>query len=135
MPNAADVETYLANVPEPFLSLLQRIRAIVREEAPDAEEVISYGIPTFKLHGNLVHYAAFKQHCSFFPGGIVQSEALQKQLAGYKTSKGTIQFTPERPLPDALVRDIVRMRIEANRQSATEKKARKRPSGPASSRS
>jgi uncharacterized protein YdhG (YjbR/CyaY superfamily) len=134
---SAEVEAYLAAVPEIHRGLLERIRSIIRAEAPEADEVIGYGIPTFKLDGNLVHYAAFKNHCSFFPGSLVQNQAFAAELAGFKTAKGTIQFTPENPLPDELVRRIVIARITENRDAAAarRKKPRKAPTSPASSES
>lgn len=123
---AAEVETYLGQIPEPQRALLQRIRDIAWAEAPEAEEVIAYGIPTFKLSGNLVHYAAFKSHMSFFPGSTTHNEALKDELKGYKLAKGTIRFTLDKPLPDALVRKIIRLRIAENRELAATRKASKR---------
>jgi uncharacterized protein YdhG (YjbR/CyaY superfamily) len=122
---SAEVEAYLAGVPEPARGLLEKIRTVIRSLAPEAEEVIAYGIPTFKLDGNLVHYAAFKNHCSFFPGRALNSDAFKAELAGYKISKGTIQFTADNPLPDELVRRITIMRIAENRAAAAAKKAKK----------
>ena len=123
---SADVAAYLDNVPEPQRALLERIRDIAWAEAPDAEEVIAYGIPTFRLSGNLVHYAAFKNHMSFFPGGTAHNEALKDELAGYKIAKGTIQFTLDKPLPDGLVRKIIRLRIAENRELAAARKTSKK---------
>ncbi|MBX9459086.1 MAG: DUF1801 domain-containing protein [Rhizobium sp.] len=120
-----EVAAYLDAVDGPRRALLERIRTIVRAEAPDAEEVIAYGIPTFKLSGNLVHYAAFKNHMSFFPGGTAHNDAFKDELAGYKVAKGTIQFTTEQPLPDDLIRRIVRMRIAENRDLAASRRTTK----------
>lgn len=120
------VDAYLANVAEPFQSILRHLRAIIREEAPDAEEVIAYGIPTFRLSGNLVHYAAFQKHMSFFPGSTTHSEALKDDLTGYRLARGTIQFTPDKPLPDDLVHRIVRVRIAENHDLAAARKAVRR---------
>ncbi len=107
---AKSVDDYLAAVEsDSARDALLRLRNIIRDEAPDAEEVISYGIPTYKLNKAMMSYAAFKNHCSFFPGYTVQEFA--DQLKAYKISKGTIQFTPENPLPEALVRAIVRARF------------------------
>ncbi|MBL0374666.1 DUF1801 domain-containing protein [Rhizobium sp. KVB221] len=122
---AADVEAYLAGIEEPFRGMLERIRAIVRSAAPDAVEAMAYGIPTFRLDGNLVHYAAFKKHCSFFPGAIVLDESLKEDLAGFKIAKGTIQFTPDNPLPDELVRKIVALRVIENRNAVAARKSKK----------
>lgn len=119
------VDDYLAGIPEPFRNALEHLRAIIREEAPDAVETIGYGIPTYKLDGNLVHFAAFKNHMSFFPGSTTHTEALKEELTGFKLAKGTIQFTLGKPLPDDLVRRIIRLRIAENRAQAAARKAAK----------
>ena len=111
----AAVEAFLAKVPEPAHSALQKLRAQIKAAAPGAEELINYGVPMFRVGGkNLVSYAAAKTHCSFF----VQSPALMEQLAGelegYDTAKGTIRFKPEKPIPAALVKKIVKARIAEN---------------------
>ena len=124
--NTNAIDDYLEGVPEPFRRMLSHLREIIREEAPEAVETIGYGIPTFKLDGNLVHFAAFKNHMSFFPGSTTHNEALKSDLAGYKLAKGTIQFTPDKPLPDDLVRTIVRLRIAENREKVSARKAAKR---------
>ena len=121
-----EVEAYLDKLEAPQRAALERIRDIVWEEAPEAEEVIGYGIPTFKLLGNLVHYAAFKNHMSFFPGGTAHSEALKDELAGYKLAKGTIQFTLDNPLTDDIVCKITRLRIAENREIVAARKAAKK---------
>jgi uncharacterized protein YdhG (YjbR/CyaY superfamily) len=121
-----NVEAYLGRIDASNRALLERIREVVWEEAPDAEEVIAYGIPTFRLSGNLVHYAAFKKHLSFFPGSTAHNEALRDELSGYRLAKGTIQFTPDNPLPDDLLRRIVRLRIAENHAFAAARKAAKR---------
>lgn len=120
------VDDYLNRVPEPFRAMLGHLRQIIREEAPGAVETIGYGIPTFKLDGNLVHFAAFKNHMSFFPGSTTHNELLKADLAGYKLAKGTIQFTADNPLPDDLVRRIVRLRIAESREKVAARKAAKR---------
>jgi uncharacterized protein YdhG (YjbR/CyaY superfamily) len=91
---------------------LERLRGVIRQAAPEAQEVISYGIPTFKYHGFLASYAAFKNHCSFFPGHTVADFA--DELRDYKLSKGTIQFSPDRPLPDSVVTAIIHARMAEN---------------------
>lgn len=112
-PAAASVDEYLKAVELPeHRAALERVRSILRDELPEAQETISYGMPTFKLNGMIASYAAFKGHCSFFPGAIVDDFA--DQLAGFKTSKGTIQFTPEHPLPEPLLRDMVRANVARN---------------------
>jgi uncharacterized protein YdhG (YjbR/CyaY superfamily) len=114
---AKTVDEYLANPSEPAQSTLTHIRAVIRSVAPKgASEVISYGIPMFKYNGMLVGYAAFAKHCSFFPTGSGVIERFAKDLKGYKTSKGTIQFPSDKPLPDALVKKIVKARVAENRE-------------------
>jgi uncharacterized protein YdhG (YjbR/CyaY superfamily) len=110
-----NVDEYLARVPEPARGTLNKIRAAIRSAAPaEAIEVISYGIPAFKHKRVLAWYAAFSDHCSFFPTAAV-IEAFKKELAAYTTSKGTIQFSTAKPLPAALVRKMVKARIATNR--------------------
>ena len=111
---AEDVADYLSQVPEPQREALERLRRTIKSTAPDAVEVISYQIPTFKLNGRmLVSYAAFKHHCSFFPGaGPIEMHA--NDLKSFQTSKGTIQFTPEHPLSTTLVKRLVKTRIKLN---------------------
>lgn len=119
------VDDYLVGIAEQFRQPLEQLRRVIREEAPDAVETISYGIPTFRLDGNLVHFAAFRNHMSFFPGSTAHNEALKEELAGFKLAKGTIQFTLGKPLPDDLVRRIVRLRIAENGARVTARKAAK----------
>jgi uncharacterized protein YdhG (YjbR/CyaY superfamily) len=111
---AKEVYTYLAAVPPKPRAALEKLRQTIKSVVPDAVEVISYRIPTFKLNGRmLVSYAAFAEHCSFFPGsGPI--EAHRDQLTSYQTSKGTIRFTPDRPLPASLIRKVVKTRIKLN---------------------
>ena len=114
---AKTVDEYLANTPEPAQSTLKHIRSVIRSVVPKAAtEVISYGIPMFKYKGMLVGYAAFKKHCSLFPTGSGVIEQFAKELRGYTTSKGTIQFPSDQPLPDALIKKIVRQRVRENRE-------------------
>src|SRR5688572_20830785 len=114
------VDEYLAQVEsDEARTRLERMRAIVREEASEAEEGISYGIPGYKLNGPLVHIAAFKNHCSLFgPGNM---EQFAEQLKGYKISKGTVQFPHSEPLPEDLIRSIVRARVVENRAQPAKK--------------
>ncbi|MGA8075412.1 MAG: DUF1801 domain-containing protein [Candidatus Acidiferrales bacterium] len=105
------VETYLARVPEPARSTLNKIRAAIRSAVPpEATEVISYGIPGFKHKQVLVWYAAFSNHCSFFPTAEI-IEAFKAELKGYPLSKGTIQFPTDRPLPAPLLKKMVQARL------------------------
>lgn len=108
-PKATTVDEYLAALPPDKRAALQWLRARIKAAAPGAEECISYGIPAFRLNGRLlVGFGAAKTHCSFYPGAMVQS--LGADLDGYDTSKGTIRFQADRPLPASLVRKIVKVR-------------------------
>ena len=122
---AKDVDEYLADVPPGQRAALERLRQTIRAAAPRATEAISYGMPAFKYHGALVYFAAFKNHLSFFPGTSALG-AYRSELKGYSTAKGTIHFTPAKPLPATLVRKIVRARIKDNeaRQKARQSKKR-----------
>jgi uncharacterized protein YdhG (YjbR/CyaY superfamily) len=109
------VDEYLACVPEPARSTLEQVRAAIRSVVPaKATEAISYGIPTFKYNGPLVWFAAFSNHCSLFPSASVIN-AFKEELKEYKISKGTIQFPVDKPLPDALVKKMVKMRLAASK--------------------
>ncbi|HKW99826.1 MAG TPA: DUF1801 domain-containing protein [Bryobacteraceae bacterium] len=106
------IDEYLSTVPEPARSTLKRVRAVIRSVAPkDATEAISYRIPTFKYKGSLVAFAAFKNHCSLFPMSMAVIAACKGDLAKYETSKGTIRFPLDKPLPAALLKKIVKGRI------------------------
>jgi len=116
----AEVEKYLAKVPEPARSTLQKVRATIRAAAPrDATEAISYGIPAFKHNGLLVAYAAFAKHCSFFPASGELLEEFADELKDYPCSKGTIRFAVDKPLPAALVKKLVKARVAKNATKAT----------------
>lgn len=116
----ASVDEYIAAFPDDIQQLLNAMRATIRATAPDAAERISYQIPTFTLHGNLVHFAAFKRHIGFYPtsSGIA---AFQGELSGYAQSKGAVQFPLDQPLPLDLVAKITRFRVEENRARAQAK--------------
>ena len=113
------LDEYLAGVPEPGRSTLQKIRDTIRSAVPaEATEVISYRIPAFKYKGMLVWFGAFSDHCSLFPGaGII--EAFKNQLKRYPIAKGTIQFPLDKPLPAALLKKIVKARVAANEAKKT----------------
>ena len=110
---AKTVDEYLANVPPGQRTALRKLRKIIQAAAPKATEVISYQMPGYKHGGYLVGFAAFKDHCSFFVGTALVN-AHKAELEGFDTTKGGIHFTPERPLPAALVRKIVKARIAQN---------------------
>lgn len=110
-------DEYLSRIPEPAHSTLQHVRAVIQSVVPkETTEVISYGIPMFKYRGMLVAYAAFAKHCSLFPTGSGVLDKFAKELEGYRTSKGTIQFPPDQPLPDVLIKKIVKARIAENKE-------------------
>jgi uncharacterized protein YdhG (YjbR/CyaY superfamily) len=112
---AADVDNYLAKIPQPARSTLQKIRAMIRSAAPrEATEAISYGIPAFNYNGMLVAYAAFANHCSFFPASGELLQEFTEELQGYACSKGTIRFAVDKPLPAALVKALVKARARKN---------------------
>lgn len=109
----ATIDQYLAPLPADQRDALQKLRKTIRAAAPGVEECISYGMPGFRYDGRmLVWFGAAAKHCAFYPGGVVQAYA--KELAAFETSKGTIRFQPDRPLPAALVRKIVKERIAGN---------------------
>ena len=106
-----NVDEYLAGVPEPARSTLNKVRSAIRSAAPpQATEVISYGMPAFNHKGVLVWFAAFSNHCSLFPTASV-IEACRNELKGFSTTKGTIHFPTDKPLPAALVRKLVKARV------------------------
>ena len=109
-----NVDEYLAGVPEPARSTLNKMRAAIRSAVPpEATETISYGMPAFKHKGVLVWFAAFSNHCSLFPTASV-IEAFKSELKGFTTSKGTIHFPTDKPLPAALVKKLVKARVAQN---------------------
>ena len=106
-------DEYLAALSEDKRSALEKLRKAIRAAAPKAEECISYQLPAFRLNGRfLVAYGAAKNHCAFYPGGIVGT--LKEELKDYDTSKGAIRFPPNKPLPSSLVKKIVKLRIAQN---------------------
>lgn len=102
-------------MPAPQRAALEHLRALIHATAPEAEEALVYGAPGFRLGGALVCYAAHKSHCAFYPMSPSLLDRLGDEVADYRTAKGTLQFTPDRPLPDTLVRNIVRARVAENR--------------------
>jgi uncharacterized protein YdhG (YjbR/CyaY superfamily) len=108
------VDEYLAGIPEPARTTLNKVRAVIRSVAPpEATEGISYGIPTFKYKGMLASFAAFSDHCSLFPGAGPTIE-FKNELKNFETSKGTIRFAPNKPLPATLLKKLVKARIAEN---------------------
>jgi uncharacterized protein YdhG (YjbR/CyaY superfamily) len=112
-----DVDEYFAGVPEPARSTLHEMRAAIRSAVPpEATEAISYKIPAFQYNGPLLWYAAFSDHCSLFPTAAIIA-AFKKELKGYTTSKGTIHFPLDKPLPTTLLRKLVKARVAQQLQT------------------
>lgn len=124
----AHIDAYLAALDPPFRNALAHLRATIRAAAPEAEEIITYAMPGIGWHGPLVSYAAFKKHCSLFPMGTSVLAGMEAEIGQWRTSKGTLQFAPDDPLPDALVTRIVEARLAENhkRQVTRRSKTRKR---------
>lgn len=124
IPVARDVDHWMSRLPAEQRTALEKLRAQIRAAAPGVEETISYGMPTFTLHGHLVAFGAFKKHLSFFP----MSSTLIKQTPDaqpYATSTGTMQFQPDKPIPAALIRKLVQARIAQNLEIAAEREKKK----------
>jgi uncharacterized protein YdhG (YjbR/CyaY superfamily) len=111
--NFQTIDAYIAACPEAIHKKLQELRTTIKASAPDAVEKISYQIPTFYLNGNLVHFAAFKDHISFFPTSSGR-EAFEEELSSYPGGKGTIHFPIDQPLPLELISRIVKFRVAEN---------------------
>lgn len=115
-----DIDAYIASFPEDVRAILEKVRATIRKAAPGAEETISYRIPTFTLNGNLVHFAAFKNHIGFYPGptGI---EAFKEDLSAYEGAKGSVRFPLDKPIPLGLISKIVKFRVKESLEAAKAK--------------
>lgn len=107
------IDEYIATFPRNVQDILQELRQTIQDSAPNAKEAISYQMPTFKLNGNLVHFAAFKNHIGFYPTSSAISH-LKKELSRYEVSKGTIRFPINEPIPFDLIRKIVKYRVKEN---------------------
>lgn len=118
-PNIIDI--YIANSPKEIQDTLKKIRLTIKKSAPKAEETINYGIPTFTLEGNLVHFAGFKNHIGFYPtpSGI---EKFKKELSIYEGAKGSVKFPLDKPIPYTLISKIVKFRVKENLERAEAKK-------------
>jgi uncharacterized protein YdhG (YjbR/CyaY superfamily) len=119
-----NIDEYLSDLPEKERVVLEKLRHTIKKAAPKAEERISYKMPAFFYEGPLVYFAAFKNHCSLFPASGKVTSELKEELKSYATSKGTLQFTVEKPLPAKLVTKIVKMRVKQNEEKALLKKAK-----------
>ncbi|MFT3704288.1 MAG: DUF1801 domain-containing protein [Agriterribacter sp.] len=121
MNTPATADEYIATFPEETQKKMQQLREAIKKAAPAAEEVISYGMPAYKQNGMLVYFAAYKSHIGFYPtpSGII---AFKKELSVYNGAKGSVQFPLDKPLPLALVKQIVKFRIAENLEKAKNKK-------------
>lgn len=119
--NFQTIDEYIKTFPKNIQKILETVRQIVKKNAPDADETISYQIPTFKLNGNLVHFAAFKNHIGFYPGSKA-IKIFQKDLIKYKSSKGVVQFPLDEAMPLSLIQKIVKHRVKENSIKIKKKK-------------
>ena len=110
-----NIDEYVAGFPREVQETLQKIRGIIRDAAPDAAETIKYRMPTFVLHGNLVHFAGFQQHIGFYPTPSAIKQ-FSDELAGYESAKGSVQFPLNRSVPFTLIRKMVEFRVKEARQ-------------------
>ena len=120
--SANTVDEYIKAQPEDFRSMLEKLRQAIKKAAPKAEEIISYQIPTYRYKGPLVHFAAFKDHCSLIVINKNIIKSLEKELKDYKTTGTTIHFKSRKPLPTALVQKIVKLRVNDNEDREALKK-------------
>ncbi len=118
-----DIDEYIASFPADIQEILQKVRATIREAAPEAQETIKYGMPTFTMKGNLVSFAAYKQHIGVYPVPS-GSDEFNRQVAVYKTEKSTARFPLDQPLPYELIADLVRYRVNENLERAARKDTR-----------
>ena len=114
------IDQYIAHFPADQQVVLQEIRATIKNAAPGATEKIGYGIPTFFLKGNLVHFAGYKNHYGFYPGSGAISQ-FEKELSAYEQSKGTVRFPVDKPVPLDLIRRVTEVRVKENLEKAAQK--------------
>jgi uncharacterized protein YdhG (YjbR/CyaY superfamily) len=121
---AKNIDEYIADFPTDIREKLQKVRATIRKAAPQAEETIKYQMPTFTLKGNLVHFAAYKNHIGFYPApaGI---ESFKKEISAYESGKGTLRFPTDKPIPFGLISKIVKFRVKKNLEKAAAKAKKK----------
>ncbi len=112
------INDYIAGFPEEIQDRLKQMRTLIQKTAPDAEEAMVYGVPTFKLNGNLVHYAAFKKHIGLYPtpSGI---QAFKKELSNYELSEGTVRLPHDQPIPFDLIKQMVEFRVKENLEKSS----------------
>ena len=121
----SSIDEYIATFPEDILARLEEVRAIIKAAAPQADEQISYQMPTFALNGKLVYFAAWKNHIGFYPASSRVPEAFKDELSGCKGTKGTIKFPISEPLPVDLISRIVQFRVAENINIASAKARKK----------
>jgi len=119
--NYQTIDEYIALFPKDVQAKLEQLRATIKKAAPKAGEAIKYGIPTFTLNGNLVHFGGYKSHIGFYPAPVAIAE-FKKELAPYKGGKGTIQFPLDKPIPYPLIAKIVKYRVAMSEEKAKSKK-------------
>jgi uncharacterized protein YdhG (YjbR/CyaY superfamily) len=117
-----DIDEYIASFPSDVQDILKKIRATVREAAPEAKETIKYKMPTFTLNGNLVHFAAFKNHIGFYPAPTGVAE-LKDEIAPYEGAKSALRFPLDQPIPYDLIRKVVKLRVEKALTKSSAKRA------------
>jgi uncharacterized protein YdhG (YjbR/CyaY superfamily) len=119
--NPTTIDDYIAGFPADVRAILQKLRATIRKAAPAAEEAIKYRLPTFVLHGNLVHFGAFKKHIGFYatPTG---NQQFRKELSAYEGAKGSVQFPLDKPIPCGLVSRMVKFRVKENLERSITKR-------------
>lgn len=125
-PDFKSIDDYIATFPDDVQAILQQLRATIKAAAPKAKEKISYQMPAFAQEGNLVYFAAWKNHIGFYPGSSVALEPFKEELAVYDVTKGSIHFPLDKPLPVELISKIVERRVEENLEKARLKAERKK---------
>lgn len=118
MADPKNIDEYIAEFPEDVQAVLAKVRATIRKAAPDAEEAIKYRIPTFVMNGNLVHFAAFKNHLGFYPAPSA-IEKFARELSAYEGAKGSVRFPLDQPMPLALIEKVVKFRVQEQQASAS----------------
>jgi uncharacterized protein YdhG (YjbR/CyaY superfamily) len=118
------IDEYIADFPRDVQPLLEKVRAAIRKAAPDATEAISYQMPTFKLQGNLIHFAGYNHHIGLYPGSR-PIEAFKDELTKYKTSKGTVQLPLDKPIPVGLIGKLTKFCVKRNLEKAISRKGAK----------
>ena len=118
--NFKTIDDYIKSFPKDIQKILEMVRQTIKKAAPEAEEAISYQMPTFKLNGNLVHFAAFKNHIGFYPTPSGTKE-FKKEISVFRSGKGSIQFPIDKPMPLSLIKKIVKYRVKESVSAARKK--------------